>query len=204
MMSKQSILALLSVIVAIGLPLLNAIKTRADLQNNPVIKVKIEAYDPRDILYGHYMTYRYVWNWKNPLVAKSADTPFDLGNFETCKDDTCCLCVGEGDDNPVVELQTCQQARQNNCTHVIEGTYNYGHEFTPRAGTKYFVDEQIGYPLEDLFRDAKEQFRIGLSIAKSGNTMIEKLYIDGKTLSDYIREHPGKFYPKEETEIESE
>ncbi len=46
-------------------------------------------------------------------------------------------------------------------------------------------------PLENLFRGRKEKFTLGLAMRKRGNPLLEKLYVGGLELSDYIAKHGG-------------
>jgi len=184
MSQRLSLIAGLSLILAVSAPLGLVLKAEHILKTSPVIKIKIAGYDPRDLLYGHYLTYRYDWNWKGGKA-----------NDDACAGDHCCLCVGDSGTDPEVELMQCPVSNETDgprCPHIIHGRYNGMNFFSPEGDQRYYVDERIGENLSALLRNGKETFRIGLGVTPGGKTMIEKLYIDDQTLSDYLTAHGGK------------
>ena len=65
-MTKGTAIALvLSVLLAVGAPLLNALHMTQQYKHYPSFRVNIEPYDPRDLFYGHYLRFRTAWNWKD-------------------------------------------------------------------------------------------------------------------------------------------
>lgn len=176
-MSRKNILVIASIILAVAAPLFTAVKTYNAIKSYPVVKIEIEPYDPRDLLYGHYMTFGYKWNWDEKQDDKACNGP------------DCCLCLGEGAQDPKASVMACLPDKPAQCAHVIKGGY-YGNRVFDLAGlNRYYVDEAIAMPLENLFRNKKETFHVGLSIGPSGKPILEKLYVGDRAVSDYVHEH---------------
>lgn len=179
-MRYKNILLILSVVLAVVLPLGAAIKANIVRASSPVIQVKITTYDPRDLFYGQYMTYRFDWNWKDGAPKEDA-----------CQGEDCCLCVGEGNIDPEVSLAACTASEENKeCQHLIKGRF-YGMSFDP-GFNRYYVDERHAYPLEQLFRQGTETFRIGLGLPIGGKAILERLYINDQSLEEYLSAHDGE------------
>ncbi len=172
------IAALFSLALAILVPAGLALKFQSRMASYPEIRVDIEPYDPRDLLYGHYMTFRINWN-----IKPAKDLPSDS-----------CLCVGDGIASPEVSPIVCPAPSDvpPACAHVIRGGSYYGDNHYDIGINRYYVDEEFALPLEKLFRDQKEKFQIGLHIAPDGRVFVGKLYVGGKTLADYAAGHDGK------------
>lgn len=178
-MRYKNALMIFTVLLAVILPLVIAVKSEIARTTSPVIKVKITTYDPRDLFYGQYMTYRFNWNWKDGPVQDNV-----------CRGEDCCLCVGEGDVDPVVSMKACAPARQDNeCRHVVQGSFR-GTDFDP-GFNRYYVDERHAYPLEKLFFSGTETFRIGLGLQSSGKAVLQGLYINDQSLDEYLKDHGG-------------
>jgi len=183
MQKHKTLLVSLSIALAIIVPLLNAYKVKMDRASYPVVKFEIEPYDPRDLLYGHYMNFAITWNWKGGEQNNSA-----------CSSADCCLCVGEGDNNPKVHLLKCNAPEKSSCKHVIEGF----HSGVLTNLNRVYVDERIALPLEEIFRQKKEKFSIGLFMPPDGNPAIERLYVAGKPVNEYVDEKGGTLTPPED------
>lgn len=201
MNKKTSIMAMASIMLALALPLSVAIKSYLAVKTSPIIQIKIDAYDPRDLLRGHYLTFRYVWNWKEngQPVGRQNQTQS-------------CLCVGEGTIEPEVALlPSCPvEEKPSECAHIIKGSYRGSGNFIPGM-TRYYVGEDVALPLEKMLRVRIDEqrrnadggaeniprppelfppsFRMGLAVASNGTAIIEKLYIGDQTLDDYLRDH---------------
>ncbi len=170
-----------ALVLAVLLPLLVGGKARLDLGQAPVVRFDIEPYDPRDLLYGHYMQFQFKWNWKNIEEAGSQCTDYK----------NCCLCVGEGDYNPPVSVMNCNQARAGQqCKYAIKGK-SYGSNQFDSGLNRFYVDERYALPLEGIFRGGKEKFSVGLFVRDGAKPVLEKLYVGDKNLKDYVDAHGG-------------
>lgn len=172
--------AIFFVLMAVLLPLLNASRFEHSLKNYPVVRVPIEPYDPRDLLYGHYLRLRILWN-------------LPKGNQQTgCYGKNCCLCLEEAERsfNPPARVMACPRPMTTppNCRHVIKGK-SYGSAFESGLD-RYYLDEKIALPLERIFREKKGDFSLGVLIHPDGKLSAEQLYIDGMPLDQYRAAHP--------------
>ena len=139
MIDRKNILAIFSILLALAVPLWLTVQSASDLTGNPVIKVKINGYDPRDLLHGQYLMFRYDWNWNK-------EAP------NNCNSDKCCLCIEAKEVDPKVNVQQCTDAKVNpTCAHIIKGQ-SYGTADFYGPPTQYFVDENKALPLETFFR----------------------------------------------------
>ncbi len=143
-----------------------------------VWQVKIAGYDPRDLLYGHYLTYRYEWNVK--------------GNAATPPENDTCLCLtasGGGNRDPEVAPLRCSEKKTARCDVVIQAWKPNGfYSLKPGSGPEqYFIPENHARELEDLLRDGKQTLRIEFTAHKDGHTAIRTLYIGEQPLAAYLR-----------------
>lgn len=181
MIRCKEIAVFAALVLAVAGPLLLAGISLHNRTAYPVVKFDIEPYDPRDLLYGHYLRFRIKWNF-DPAMK----TP-------QCTGRECCLCVGEGADNPPVYVANCLPPEQRGpkCVHQIKGK-GWATQKNFDAGiNRYYVDEKLALPLEKLFRDKEENFSLGFSLPPSGKAAVETLYIGGMPLESYIREQGG-------------
>ncbi len=177
----KNILLFAALALAVFLPLTAAIKAKIDLGKAEVIRVDIAPYDPRDLLYGHYMQFQFNWNWKNIEETANACT-----NYKNC-----CLCVEEGKDNPAVSVMNCDAAQNLPvCKYSIKGK-SYGPNQFDTGLNRFFVDERFALPLEKIFRAGQEKFRVGLFVRDGAKPVLEKLYVGDKSLEDYLAFHGG-------------
>lgn len=164
--------------------------------------VDIEGYDPRDLLRGHYLTYRYVWNWGE--------------NHSNCVGENCCMCINQAEandnKNPVVAVMECEQAHQaGQCMSAIKGRgfarpavtgvmtrpsqsfapqFHIGHR-KDSGLTKYYIPEKYAKKLDRMLRgrDEEHSFAIGLRVNEVGVAFIETMYINGKPLNQWLDEY---------------
>lgn len=189
MTNYKSALIVVSILIAVIVPLLNVVKAERDLLAASVVKFSIEPVDPRDLMYGQYLRFKIKWNWKDGAPGK-----------DVCSGAQCCLCVGEGDVDPHVSMTVCppQGKTVPECRHIIhsvnDGADNITQDLTTfyngfDIGTEqYYLDEDYALPVEHLFRDKKEAISIGLALAPT-RTLIEELYIGGMSLPEYIEQN---------------
>ena len=173
-------LAVFFVLIAVALPLLNAARFQHSLKSYPIIRVPIEPYDPRDLLYGQYLRLRIMWNL--PAGAQQ----------NSCQGKDCCLCLEkiEGSYNPPGHVMACPlpMVTPPDCRHLVKGK-SYGSMFDSGLN-RFYVDEKIALPLEKIFREKKAAFSLGVVLHPDGNVSAERLYVDGEPLDQYRATHP--------------
>lgn len=171
--------ALISILIALAIPVLLAAKAQYEAGAYPTAKIKIVGYDPRDLLYGHYLMFRYTWNWADGAADEYA-----------CDNGDCCLCLGAEQDNPDVRIMTCEAAEKQ-CTHRISGHYYGGNEFRMVLDNdRYLVSETRARELEAILRDEPDRMRMEITLPPSGKSRIKMLYVDGMPVEDYLRQTP--------------
>lgn len=177
----MTIAVLVSILLAVGAPLVNALHLAKQFKDYPSVRVDIEPYDPRDLLYGQYLRFRPVWNWNK-------DARVD-GDIRACSGRDCCLCVGEGEVNPTVSLTVCppKSEAMGSCHYTLRGQSRGADNFDNGLG-RYFVDETLAKPLEDLFVRDKKKFSLDIHITPSGKSMPGELYIEGIPYKEFLRQ----------------
>lgn len=149
-------------------------------------RIPVAGYDPRDLLRGHYLTFRYDWNW-----AKNMNT--------ACSGKECALCVQEATPsnsyNPKIYMTSLAVAEKQ-CSSFIQGYSSRSNQF--EIGTKegygmrrYYIPEAEASKLDKLLRNQEDQdrhkFDMGLRVNDSGQVFIEQMYIDSIALEDWIK-----------------
>lgn len=187
-MTKGTAIALvLSVLIAVGAPLLNAVRMTEQYKHYPSFRVTIEPYDPRDLFYGHYLRFRTAWNWKD------APPPEERRSRRVGYQKDSCLCVTDGDENPLVYKVACPppETKVPECRHVLRGE-SHGEGSFETGVDRYYLDETAALPLERQFRDGKKKFTLDLYVTPDGGALPGKLYIEDIPLENYIKRNGGK------------
>lgn len=127
------------------------------------IILPIEGYDPRDLLRGHYVTYRVKYGVENLCFNKSSR--LRSAGF---------VCL----DN-----KSFSYNRFPNCRKMIKGLCQAG---TFTAGIeKFYIPEAHGKALDKMLRESRGS--IELSLTSEGKAQIKQLYIDGIPWSEVVR-----------------
>lgn len=187
-MSRGMLIALIaSVLLAIGAPLVNAYIMAEKFRTYPSFRVDIAPYDPRDLFYGHYLTFRIDWNWKNKPPEDPAQR-FRNRNANIEK----CLCVGEGDISPVVHVAECPPERGSlpDCRYTLRGE-SYSEWTFNNDVDRYYLSETLAKPLETLFLKDGRKFSIDLHVTPDGKSLPGQLYIDGLPLKEFLARNGG-------------
>jgi len=132
---------------------------------DPAWQVKIAAYDPRDLLYGHYLRYRYEWNYRE--FATPAVTS------------RCLLLSPSGMDHkdPYVQTVDCDSAASGG-NSVIE---------MPNPENRYLIPEEKAEDLDRLFRGSDHTFRVELVAHGDRSISTRNLYVDDTPLEEFLR-----------------
>ena len=163
--------------VAVVVPLLGllVLVARAELmlRAGNSFRVAIEGYDPRDLLHGHYLEYRFRFDWEGESTCGRL-----AGAFPDGVDASCCVCLSSE-----VDSNTLAQARQVACDRVrgCEG-WLAGASLVPPL--RYFVPERQASDLEDALRGREAS--LALTCGPDGQPVIGDLYLDGKPWREII------------------
>lgn len=169
---------LIAILIGLGVPAVFAAQAWNDNHNNPVIKVKVTGFDPRDLLHGHYLLFRFQWNW-------AAGQPDE----KACEGTECSLCLAITSVDPEATLLASDAATPANCPIRLEGYYQGDGNFDI-GFQRYYVPESRARELESLLRQPDSHFRMGLSLKPSGKVVLEKLYFNDNAVENYLRENP--------------
>lgn len=156
-------------ILAVAVPLLGllALVGRAQYatQHGLVWTIPIEGYDPRDLLHGRYLQYRYRLHWDG--VDTCGDT------FASAREPAvgCCLCLTrvavDGYDPHVRQLH-CDEA-ETICDGMLRSESMLGPQ-------QYFVPEDRALELETALRE--REAAIELAIDPQRNAAVRELLLD--------------------------
>ncbi len=138
-------------------------------------QISITGYDPRDLLHGRFLRYRYQLNWQG------ADTcgPTATGGVPTSNrglDEDCCLCLARGDHDgvdPPVNQVGCDE---------VEPCNGWLHSASLQGPQRYFVPEDRALDLETALRDRKASLE--LKCGPDGKPAIKDLLLDGSSWRD--------------------
>lgn len=141
------------------------------------IIIPISGYDPRDLLSGHYLTYR---------------LDFKNGNFcsDKIQDNTrIMLCVNQvKGDEASGEIIDEDNYDRRDCDVIIKGKCENGR-FS--AGIeRFYIPEKHCMEIERVIRKGKG--KLVVSVDSSGNAVIKDLLINGKSWREFIHEINNK------------
>jgi uncharacterized membrane-anchored protein len=170
----QKNFAVFALVLMLLLPSLLLAKAMFERDSGQIWQVPITGYDPRDLLRGHYLNFRYDWD-----MVETDHTQYCTAGRP------CCLCLNErvGNDftNPEVRAVDCgivPELRQ--CTSLIKG-------MTQVAPQTYFVPEKHALRLEKMLQANKHDFKMEIAVPRSGGpAIIRDLYIDQKPLARFL------------------
>lgn len=147
-------------------------------------RVKIEGYDPRDLLRGHYLIFRYVWPER---AQESAQACWDNGN-------SCCACFNGEAEAPDIEFGNCAHyaAQENICQATLPMIDSAGGTPQPHENLlRYYIPEAEARNLEDWLRGGMHNFEVGIVPLPEGQgAQLKMLYIDGQKLPQFLRDLP--------------
>lgn len=151
-------------------------------------RIPVTGYDPRDLLSGHYLDFRYDWNWN------------DKDGDHSCNEDDCRLCLIEKIPghryNP--EVYTSSPFIHRTCATFIKGHSRYGRFVIGKKNgdglRRYFIPEVDARHLDRMLRGTRREksahkFDVGLVIDSKGNAMIKQMYINDVPLEEWIKQN---------------
>jgi uncharacterized membrane-anchored protein len=165
------------------------VKNERDIASAKTWRVKITGYDPRDLLYGHYLNFRFDWG-------------VSLTRGTCAAGQSCCLCLDaqNGSSTPLANLKNCEAATQcvssvpipdgTNCINGGQSCQNNTDAFNPEGAQRYFIPESAATGLNMLLANRQYILQVDVKIAPSGQHVLGDLYIDNVEWRDYLRQHP--------------
>ncbi|MBN2107492.1 MAG: GDYXXLXY domain-containing protein [Deltaproteobacteria bacterium] len=145
---------------------------QARLAQGSQVILPIEGFDPRDLLSGHYLTYRINY-------GASPDCSRGQGGGQKLY---ACLSEEFGpEDFYRARFISQDDMADSDCTLFIAGRCENGRF---AAGIeKFYIPEQYAAPLDRAVRTGKG--KIVLKVSGSGSAVIQDLLIDGKSWREY-------------------
>jgi len=152
-------------LVAVIFPILGLLaligRAELNLRSGRGWELPISGYDPRDLLSGHYLRYRYQLEWR-----QGASRCGDAGTI----DRRCCLCLEPrpGSREPLVHNVQCGAVA--GCLSWLRGSDLVGEQ-------RYFVPAEHAAGLEQALRDRPAALRV--AITDDGTLAVDTLLLDG-------------------------
>ena len=143
-------------------------------------RFEITGYDPRDLLKGHYLIFRYKW-------PENAVNMFDDHNYP--RTDQVCACMSDGVSAPVLWFDACKPVGGNRCDAGVKVSgWSGGAGFQPADTLRqYYIPEEHAVMLESMLRAGKYKFEVGIVPRKDGEAQLKMLYIDGVALDEFVK-----------------
>jgi len=148
-------------------------------QNYEPWRVSITGFDPRDILKGQFVRFRYDWD---EYDAK----PSDCDDFKH----DCCLCLTGVSSKPQIDAMACDTAVNQSCAGILavdvkRNRFDFGLR-------EYYVDERAGRTLDMILRRGEILLAVDLLLKPRSNSgdprlttqaKLGELYLNGRSLS---------------------
>lgn len=185
-MTQRHRLKLAALVLLLPLLVLGGIVARneRDIASAKTWRVKITGYDPRDLLYGHYLSFRFDWG-------------ASLTRGTCAAAQSCCLCLDaqNGSTTPLASRKSCAAATQC-ASHVPMPDGTNKDAFNPEGTQRYFIPESAATRLNTLLANRQYNLQVDVKIAPSGQHVLGDLYIDNVEWRDYLRQHPDAGQPQ--------
>jgi uncharacterized membrane-anchored protein len=169
-MNKRALLFVVALPVAyMALWLVSLVVTVSSAKE---ITLEVEGYDPRDLLSGHYLTYRVSYG---EAVSKAGD--YARSSSE-------CICFGA---EPTVPAKAtwiggCDERDQNTCGIYLRGHTDWGSRFTADI-ERYYFPEQYASALQRVPPNAT----IRVAVPSTGRGIVRGMYVDGIEILEWAK-----------------
>lgn len=148
-------------------------------------RIAIEGYDPRDLLKGHYLIFRYKW-------PEGAVNKFDDHAYP--RTPQVCACMSGAPGSPQVRFDACEsihplQQACNGAVKVSGDAGGGGYQPAPDL-RQFFIPEEQASRLEKMLRSGTHKFEVGIVPRGGGQAQLRELYVDGLPFDEYLRRFP--------------
>ncbi len=149
--------------------------------------IPIAGYDPRDLLHGHYLQYRYELPWQGTnTCSQTQKAPWGgsparpLGQ-RAQQDPTpgCCLCLTRTRTDPRPSVREVSCAHTDTC----DGWFRSDALMPPK---RYFVPEERARELETALQNRSAAIR--LRSTANGHAVVGELLLDGQPWREALAE----------------
>lgn len=164
--------------IAVIIPVLGLIvlilRAQFTIASAPTWRIPIEGYDPRDLLAGQYLQYRFRFNWGSEHECGSGD------EASPWLDHGCCLCLQRADPlgiDPEVTRVSCDSPPAR-CDGVLEAA-------AVRPPLRYFIPEARATDLENALRTRAAALELVINPERA--PAIVELYLDGRPWREVLQ-----------------
>ena len=146
-------------------------------------RIAIEGYDPRDLLKGHYLVFRYKW-------PEGTEDMFADNTYPRTPE--VCACLSGDPVAPQVRFDACVSIhpRHKTCEGAIKISGGAGFNgYQPDHNLRqYFIPEAHAPRLEQMLRSGKHTFAVGIVPRGKGQAQLKSLYVDGVPLDEFLQQ----------------
>lgn len=169
---RPPVIGILVLLIPFLAMLYMVVSNELDYRSNKEYRLQITGYDPRDLLTGHYVIFRYEW---------PADTP-----NRCAKDHECFACLTGNPKKP--DIQFVLQSELPSCDAALSvGNYAFTSANPPQPPghlTRYHVSEIEGPVLDQMLREPSHKFEVGMLVFANHSGQLKNFYVDGKTIRE--------------------
>lgn len=165
-----------------------ALVARSELaRQGAEFRLAIVGYDPRDLIAGHYLRYRFELDWQgesscggggsSALTGNAAPAPSALPHLQS----GCCLCLthqGQPPATPAVRQLSCAEVR---------GCDGWLYSEQLQSPQRHYVPEERAQELERALRERKAA--VDVVTSPSGTAAVGELYLDGLPWRTALEKH---------------
>lgn len=182
LMKNQKIL-LASLLIPFFILLGLVLKTEFDIRIGERILVEVEGYDPRDILRGRYIVFRYKWDFDQNKTKAYQERNENSTKRQSTRDDYLCLMANK----KVYPIK--EDEDQHLCRHIVRGDFYEGFNQRPEFSLgleKFYVPEKYASMIEKKFM--QKSGKIAIVINGQKRAVLLDLIIDGKSWKEMTKE----------------
>lgn len=158
------------------------LKTEFDIFIGERILVEVEGYDPRDILRGRYIVFRYKWDFDQNKTRAYQERNENSSKRKSTNDDYLCLMANK----KVYPIQ--EDEDQHLCRYVVRGDFYEGFNQRPEFSLgleKFYVPEKYAQMIEKEFM--QKSGKIAIVINGQKRAVLLDLIIDGKSWKEMTK-----------------
>ncbi len=145
-------------------------------------RLKITGYDPRDLLKGHFLIFRYEW---------PEDTVNLFDDHSYPRTEQVCACMSGDVLAPAVRFDACVKTHPRHvaCNGMkVSGGGGFSGFQPDDTLRQYYIPEQHAPMLENMLRTGKYKFEVGVVPRADGEAQLKMLYVDGVALDVFLKQ----------------
>jgi uncharacterized membrane-anchored protein len=137
------------------------------------VRLRIEGYDPRDLLSGHYLQFRL-------SLTRSLNCPNTSNSASKARVMCACLTPSTSESSLFegVDIRSCSEAKKT-CVVFLQGTCQ-GASFSSELD-RYYIPETYSQVLSVLPEGAS----VSVALDSEGEGVITKMFVGGQTVEAY-------------------